>query len=143
VVIMTRTSPELERRLRESGYRLTRPRQAVLAVVALGEEHLNPAQIYERARAIYPKLGIVTVYRTLEVLAELGLIQRVHLDGDCHSYVRADRGHSHQIICRECGRVEAFADCALDPLLSTLRKRTGYLIESHWLELLGRCPNCQ
>lgn len=133
----------LEQELRARGYKLTRPRQAVLAVLALGEEHMNPAEIYGRARAIYPKLGLVTVYRTLEVLVDIGLIQRVHLDEGCHSYVRSRQGHSHQLVCKECGRVEEFFDCELEGVFKQLTRKTGYAIENHWLELLGRCPTCR
>jgi Fur family ferric uptake transcriptional regulator len=134
---------ELKQQLQKRGYKLTRPRQAVLAVLSLSDGHMNPAQIYERARAIYPKLGLVTVYRTLDVLAELGLIQRVHLDESCHSYVRAGGGHSHQLICKDCGRVEAFSECELEKMLRYLTQKTGFAIEGHRLELLGRCPDCR
>jgi Fe2+ or Zn2+ uptake regulation protein len=122
---------------------LTRPRQAVLAALSLSAEHLNPAEIYERARAVYPKIGLVTVYRALDLLTQLGCIQRVHLDEGCHSYVRAGEGHSHQLICKECGRVEAFSECELEKVIRRLSQKTGFAIEGHRLELLGRCPECR
>ena len=134
---------KLGAQLREQGYKLTRPRQAVLTALALSDGHLNPTQVYERARAVYPKIGLVTVYRALDLLTQLGLIQRVHLDEGCHSYVRAGEGHSHQLICKECGRVEAFSECALEDIFQGLTKKTGFAIEGHRLELLGRCPDCR
>ena len=134
---------KLESQLREQGYKLTRPRQAVLAALSLSNGHLSPAEIYERARAIYPKLGLVTVYRALDLLTQLNLIQRVHLDEGCHSYMRTSAGHSHQLICKECGRVEAFSECELEEIFHNLTQKTGFSIERHRLELLGRCPGCR
>lgn len=132
-------------RLKEEGYRMTKPRRAVLEVLAANSVHLTPEDLYRQARQRYRKLGLVTVYRTLAILEGLGLIQRVHVDSGCHSFaaVRLDRGHHHQLICRACGRVEEFPDCALDDVMQTLQARTGFAIESHHLEVIGRCPKCQ
>ena len=129
--------------LRENKYKLTRPRQTVLDIVAQADHHLTPAEVYQKAKARYPHLGLTTVYRTLELLVELGYIQRIHLDAGCHSYAPAAQPHGHQIICSSCGRTEEFADCDLDPLIQTLQSRTGFKINVHMLELMGHCPDCQ
>lgn len=132
-------------RLKAEGYRVTKARRAVLEAVALGTGHMTPEEIYRRARQCYRKLGLVTVYRTLAILESLGLIQRVHVESGCHSFaaVRLEIGHHHQLVCRTCGRVEEFPDCALGSLLLQLQARTGFAIESHHLEVVGRCPKCQ
>jgi Fur family ferric uptake transcriptional regulator len=83
------------------------------------------------------------VYRALDLLTQLKLIQRVHLDEGCHSYARAGEGHSHQLICKDCGRVEAFSECELEDIFQNLTKKTGFAIEGHRLELTGRCPACR
>ncbi|MGQ9683876.1 MAG: Fur family transcriptional regulator, partial [Anaerolineae bacterium] len=75
---------ELEGSLRRSQRKLTRPRQAVLDTLASAREHLTPAEVHSRAKAHYPRLGLTTVYRTLELLAELGLVRRIHRENGCH-----------------------------------------------------------
>lgn len=134
-----------EDRLKEEGYRMTKPRRAVLEVLGAEPICLTPEEIHRQARQRYRKLGLVTVYRTLALLERLNLVQRVHAEAGCHSLtaVRSDEGHHHQLVCRACGRVEEFPDCALDSVLRKLQVRTGFAIESHHLEVVGRCPKCQ
>jgi len=134
---------ELAARLRAHGYKLTRQRRAVLGVLVKGTEHLSPAEVYERAKADCPQIGLTTVYRTLELLGSLGLIKRVHLDKGCHSYALASQGHCHHLICDSCGSVVEFEGCDLSPLLEAVAEQTGFVIKRHWLELFGRCPSCQ
>jgi Fe2+ or Zn2+ uptake regulation protein len=73
----------------------------------------------------------------------LGYIQRVHLEQGCHSYAPVEHTHGHHLVCSSCGRTEEFADCDLDPLIQSLRMKTGYAINVHMLELMGQCPTCQ
>ena len=94
--------------LRANGYRLTAPRQAVVEVLAASQHILTPLDVYERARERYPRLGLVTVYRTIDKLEELGLLQRVHQPSDCQGFVAAFSGHQHLLICQKCGIVEYF-----------------------------------
>lgn len=129
--------------LAEAGYSKTRPRQLVVDILARAEGSLSPAQIVGRAHAQQAQLGLVTVYRTLDILCVLGLARRIHLDGGCHSYALAERPHSHHLICRECQQVVEF-DCSnLDGLIERVRQQTGYEIQEHWIELFGLCPRCK
>src|SRR5436853_1394797 len=128
--------------LREHRRKLTRPRQAVLEIIATAEHHLTPAEIHKRARKKYPHLGLVTVYRTLDLLTELGYVQRVHFDNGCHSYVSAAQGHAHHLVCSNCGKAEEFENCDLEPLIARLQRKTGFEIQIHMLELMGCCPDC-
>src|SRR6476659_8504804 len=128
--------------LREHRRKLTRPRQAVLEIIAAAEHHLTPAEIHKRARKKYPHLGLVTVYRTLELLTGLGYVQRVHFNNGCHSYVAAAQGHAHHLVCSNCGKAEEFENCDLEPLIARLQRKTGFQIQIHMLELMGRCPEC-
>ncbi len=135
-----------EDHLRARGYRLTKARRAVLETMASETGHRTPEEIHRQARWRYRKLGLVTVYRTLALLERLNLVQRVHQGKmRCHSFaaVRLEKGHHHQLICRTCGHVEEFPDCALDRTLRKLQARTGFAIESHHLEVVGQCPKCQ
>ncbi len=138
-----RQSDRWLRRLKESGYRLTAPRRAVVGVVTNSTRALNPNEVFELARRSHPALGLVTVYRTLERLEQLDLIQRVHLPESCHAYLPASDSHEHLLICQECGLTEYFSGDDLDPLIITVERKSGYSISDHWLQLLGRCSLCQ
>ncbi len=141
--MLTDSTPALKNGLRESKRKLTRPRQIVLDVIARADQHLTPAEIYRQAKAQSPHLGLTTVYRTLDLLIELGYIQRVHFAAGCHSYAAIARPHGHHLVCSECGRAVEFEDCDLDALMQSLQAKTGYTIQVHMLELMGQCPNCQ
>ena len=129
--------------LRENHRKLTRARQAVLDILAQANQHLTPTEIYRKAKAKYPHLGLTTVYRTLDLLVELRYIQRVHLTEGCHSYAPTAQAHCHHLVCSVCGRAEEFDNCALEPLIESLQAETGFEINVHVLELLGRCPSCR
>jgi Fur family transcriptional regulator, ferric uptake regulator len=83
------------------------------------------------------------VYRTLEKLEELGLVQRVHQPGGCQAYLRAAQGHEHLLICTACGQAVYFSGDDLAGLMENIARRSGFSIESHWLQLYGRCAGCQ
>ena len=132
-------------RLQANGYRLTAPRLAVVEVVAGSQYVLNPLEVYAMARKRYAGLGLVTVYRTIEKLEELGLLQRVHQPSGCQGFAAACLGHQHMLICRICGRVEYFQGELeqIDELLSFVEKQSGYQIQEHWLQLFGTCDRCR
>jgi Fur family ferric uptake transcriptional regulator len=94
--------------LKGSGYRITSPRRAVVDALANSERALNAAEIFDIAREQYPSLGLVSVYRTLEKLEELGLIQRVHHPDGCQAFIAGFTGHQHLLICQNCGRTQFF-----------------------------------
>jgi Fur family ferric uptake transcriptional regulator len=128
--------------LRQAGYRLTQPRLAILQVLQDNNEGLNPEEVYRQGRALCPSLGLVTVYRTLDLLVELGLVRRVHSEHRCHRYASAGV-ERHYLICRDCHRVIEFPCDGLDDLIESVRQQTGYTITDHLLELSGLCPACQ
>ena len=130
-------------RLQTEGYRLTAPRRAVLQVLAESAASLSPAKILLRARRHYPQIGLVTVYRTLDVLAVYGAVRKVHQPDGCHSYALASEGHAHHIICEKCQAVVEFEGCDLEALFKIVQRRTGYKVQAHWLELFGLCPACR
>lgn len=133
----------LHKDLRQNHRKLTRARQAVLDILANAQRHLTPAEIYRKAKIKYPHLGLTTVYRTLDLLAELGHIQRVHSTAGCHSYAPTAQAHGHHLVCSVCGRAEEFSRCDLEALTKSLQAKTGFEINMHVLELMGRCPSCR
>jgi Fur family transcriptional regulator, ferric uptake regulator len=130
-------------RLQAEGYRLTAPRQAVVEIIARSKHVLSPFEVFEQARVRYPKLGLVTVYRTVEKLEDLGLIQRVHQPSGCHAFIAAASGHQHLLVCEGCGRVELFHGDDVDALMDEVGKKSGFQIHTHWLQLFGSCTACQ
>jgi len=134
---------QLSALLVERGHKLTRPRRAVLKVIAASAESLTPAEIHSRAQKHYRQTGLVTVYRTLELLTECGVVRKIHAAAGCHAYAPASEGHAHHIICEKCHAVIEFNNCDLTALLASVQRRTGYQVSGHWLELFGYCPRCQ
>jgi Fur family ferric uptake transcriptional regulator len=129
--------------LQEGGYRLTAPRKAIVAIIANSSRALDALEIYDLGRVEHPRLGLVTVYRTLEKLDELGLVQRVHQPDGCNMYLRAPEGHEHLLVCKSCRHMEYFSGDDLSELIERISQRSGYQVQEHWLQLFGLCGSCQ
>lgn len=142
--------------LTRAGYSNTRARRAVLDALSAATGPLTPAELLEAARGAHPALGLVTVYRTLEVLETLGAVRKLHLDEGCHSYVLTTvrthqqhshgsdpDGHGHHIICQVCHRAVEFAGCDIEAVIAAVQAQTGFAVQDHWLEMFGLCPACQ
>jgi len=129
--------------LRRHGYRLTPQRRQVIRAIAASHDHFTPAAIHEKASRGSAGIGLVTVYRTLEVLAELELICRLHAGGNCPSYtIGAPRDH-HHLICSGCSRVVDFTAGELAGLETKLARESGFRIDGCLLEFTGLCQACQ
>ena len=129
--------------LQENGYRLTEARRAVVETVQTSSRALTPVEVFDIARKKYRALGLVSVYRTLEKLEELHLVQRVHQPQGCQAFIAESTGHEHLLLCQNCGKVTFFEGDDLDMLIKTISKKSGYLIYEHWLQLFGLCQTCQ
>lgn len=114
-----------------------------MKTVAGAERALTPIEVYDIARQQNPALGLVTVYRTLEKLEELHLIQRVHQPQGCQAFIAASQAHQHLLLCEGCGQVKFFEGDDLDSLITAIEEKTGYQIREHWLQLFGLCNNCR
>lgn len=130
--------------LREAGFRRTRARTAVIRTLVESEDWLRPEELQARGQRYCPSLGLVTVYRSLNLLSELGFVRRVHFDDGCHGYARSELAHGHHLVCRICQQVVEFPGSKdLSPLMRRIERETGFEIEDHMLELIGVCPACQ
>lgn len=125
-------------RLEEAGHRATPPRLAVLAATA-GEGDQFTAE--EIARAL-PRVGRATVFRTLKLLVEVGVLCRVLLDDGTLRYRWSPSGHHHHLVCTTCGSVQDFTACDVPELVRGLATRAGFAVEGHWLDVYGRCSAC-
>jgi Fur family ferric uptake transcriptional regulator len=129
--------------LKRHGYKLTPQRRAVVSAIASSPDHLTPAALHQKVRQGYPTIGLVTIYRNLEILARLGLICELHAGGSCRSYTAAAPGHHHHLICAQCGEVIDFSGYDISPLEKRLSRETGFEIDGHLLEFIGRCRSCR
>ncbi len=120
-------------KIRGRGYKATPQRLAVLRALA-AEQHQSMGEIRGRC----PEVGLVTIYRTLELLSEIGAVRRLDL-GDGPRYEIAE-DHHHHLICESCGDVSEFEKCPLD-----LRRLKGldFEVNSHSLEIYGLCAVCR
>ncbi|MEA4909987.1 MAG: transcriptional repressor, partial [Anaerolineaceae bacterium] len=105
-------------RLQSNGYRLTAPLRAIVDLMATSTHALSANDVYDLGRKEVPGLGLVTVYRALEKLEELELVQRVHQPGGCHMFLRAAQGHEHLLLCTACGRAVFFKGDDLKGLMA-------------------------
>jgi len=141
--MMSVKDSEMACALRVHGYKLTSQRLAVLGVLQSGEPHLTPAEVYERGRAIQSRLGLTTVYRTLDILAALGFLHRPRMGGNAASYSTCVDGHHGHLVCSRCSIVVELEECHLTDMVQTLMDETDFRINSHLLEFIGLCPDCQ
>jgi Fur family ferric uptake transcriptional regulator len=115
----------------------------VAALVADQAGHFAAADIVEAARERDLPVGRATVFRTLDVLLELGLVERLDLPSGEHAYVACESSHHHHIVCSSCGRSQDIDDSGLRSVVREVARQTGYHVDAHRLELFGRCPDCQ
>ena len=134
-------SEELAARLREQGYRLTPQRQLVLrAVEKLG--HATPDEVLAEVHVQSSAVNISTIYRTLEVLEELGLVRHAHLSDRAPTYHSVtDHEHFH-LVCRNCHKVVSVDPEVVAPLAERLEREQGFVIDVGHLAVFGRCTDC-
>lgn len=130
-----------QQRLRDSGHRLTPQRELVLAAVErLG--HATPDEVFAEVRAHSTSINLSTVYRTLELLDDLGLIHHAHLSDRAPTYHSAT-GHEHaHLICRSCDRVVSVARHEVEDALGPLAGRHGFAPDYGHLTVFGLCTGC-
>lgn len=128
--------------LDRAGYRLTEPRQALAALIADQDGHFTAAELVSAARSRRLGVGRATVFRTLEVLEELGAIERLDLPSGEHAYVGCEPAHHHHVVCSRCGRTSEIRDADLQRVVRRVARQTGYRVDEHRLELFGLCPAC-
>lgn len=133
-----------QEKLTEAGFRVSRPRGVVLGILEHSQVPVSPNEIYRQAKKDGHMLSVASIYRTLEVLAGLGMIVLVHSDTSCNSYMLAPVGHRHHIVCSKCERTiefEGYEDINL--MVKKVQEETGFIVQKHLLQLYGLCLECQ
>ncbi len=129
--------------LSEAGVRPTRQRVRVLDELMGERDDVTAQELHDRLRSGGEKLGLATVYRTLGLLAEAGVIDSLsHRPGElCYRW--CGQGHHHHLVCSSCHRVVELADCELDPWLERISRTHGFVTTGHRLEVSGLCAACR
>jgi Fur family ferric uptake transcriptional regulator len=129
-------------RLRSSGKRLTPQRELILrAVDRLG--HATPDEVLVEVRKQSSAVNISTVYRTLEVLEELGLVRHAHLSDRAPTYHSVGEHEHFHLVCRNCHRVISVDPDVVGPLAARLREEQGFVIDVGHLAIFGECVECE
>ena len=140
-------------RFRGCGYRLTVPRQTILNVLSKTSKHLSAEDVYIAVHRIYPNVGLTTVYRTLELLVQMGLVFKFDF-GDGRARYELSEGskgirHHHHLVCTSCARVidyTDFIDDEVELLQRTekgLSKKYNFKITNHLIQFHGLCDKCK
>ena len=133
---------DLAAKLHNLGYRLTPQRQLVLrAVEKLG--HATPDEILAEVQEHASAVNISTVYRTLEVLEELGLVRHTHLSDRAPTYHSVNDHEHFHLVCRNCHRVISVDPDVVAPLAGRLREQQGFVIDVGHLAIFGTCVECE
>ena len=139
---MTNATQILDRLSRE-GHRLTTPRQAIIKLVAPRNDHFSAQEVWDEARTQFRGIGRATVFRTLDLLADLGVLNRIHTGDGCHRYTVCETRHHHHLMCVECGTVTSLEAGGIENQIRGMAERVGFELLTHHLELVGRCGRCR
>jgi len=136
-------APDIVSAFEHAGYRLTAPRRALAGLIATRAGHFTAEELLGESRQ--RRLGVTraTIFRSLDVLADLGVVERLDLPSGEHAFVACEPAHHHHIVCSSCGQSTGVDDHGLERVAQAIGRSTGYRIDTHRLELFGLCPACQ
>jgi Fur family transcriptional regulator, ferric uptake regulator len=137
------SSADLEEVLRRKGVRPTRRRVDVLAELAAERDDATAQALWQRMRTRDAAIGLATVYRTLALLHEHGVIDALsHHEGE-RCYRLCGDSHHHHLVCEQCHRVVEVGDCDLDAWADAVARRHGFAATAHQVEISGVCAACR
>jgi Fur family transcriptional regulator, ferric uptake regulator len=130
--------------LEDAGFRSGGARRSVVELLGRQNCCLSAQEIFDRLRSGRRPVGIATVYRTLDILADLRLVKRIDAGDGIARYEPAlpDGDHHHHLVCRDCGKVEAFVDPRLERAIDRAAGGLGYSVDEHEVVLTGACADC-
>lgn len=126
-----------------AGYRLTGPRRAVADLIAEQTGHFTALDLEGVIRDRRLGISRATLFRALDLMTELGVVERLDLPTGEHAYVPCARAHHHHVVCSRCGRTAEAGDCGVAEAVAEIARQSGFRIDSHRLELFGLCRHCQ
>ena len=133
----------LEESLRRLGYRLTPQRSLILSIVQSRDDHFRAEDVYAEVVRRYPHVNLSTVYRTLELLASLGLVTSTDMGERCWRYHPVEKGRHHHLVCQKCGGIQELEEAALQPLADRLWSEYGFRANLGHFAIFGCCAACR
>lgn len=128
--------------LRDNGFKVTPQRLAVYEALNSTTSHPNAEMLYQMLQPDYPTMSLATVYKTMDIFAELGLVQVLNVGEDSYRYDAEISAHSH-IRCVDCNRVDDVFEVQDEALMDSVRTKSGYSLTGRQLYFFGRCPACR
>ena len=128
--------------LRQRGGRVTTARRAIIGALVGSTGHVTAEDLTTTVQADHPDVHQTTIYRCLDALEDLDVVDHVHLGHGRAVYHLTDEPH-HHLVCERCGRVVEVPDALFDDLDARVRKRYGFAIRSHHFAVVGRCADCR
>ena len=125
------------------GYRLTAARQVIIDTLVASHGHITADDLAALVHETSPQIGRMTVYRTLDLLCDLGLVRPIYQGTGAAHYVLLEGGSHHHFICTNCHRVFEFERCGASDLAQTLGRQFNFEVQSHLLEIYGLCEDCK
>jgi Fur family ferric uptake transcriptional regulator len=142
--VNTREREIFRKYLERRGLKLTAERQALFEELFARHEHVEPDELLVRLRAKHKKISRATIYRTLDLLLDAGVVGRVRIGESGYRYERMRAGDHHDhLICNECGRVIEFREPQIERLQDDVYERYGFVPLSHSHQLRGICRQCR
>jgi len=134
---------ELITLLQERDFRLTPQRVELVRLISASEGHPSAAELYDQIRPQFPTMSLATVYKTLDLLKELGEILEINLRDDSHYDGNKPYPHPH-LICVKCNKImDGELDAAVNTIVQEVESNFGFRIVKHQLDFYGLCPDCQ
>ncbi len=133
-----RERPGIEAECRRLGLRMTGPRKVIVDVLERADDHPDAVELHRRAAAADPRISLATVYRTVKLLQDRGVLARHAFADGRARYETAAQSHHDHLICLETGRVIEFQSDEIERLQEEVARRLGYSIVSHRLEIYAR-----
>ena len=125
-------------RLEARGLRMTDQRRTIAQVIEAAEDHPDVEELHARANTLDPRISLATVYRTVRLLEEAGILERLEFGDGRARFEDSQRAHHDHLIDMDTGEVIEFCDPEIEALQEKIARRLGYRLEGHRLELLGR-----
>ncbi|NLX70923.1 MAG: transcriptional repressor [Clostridiales bacterium] len=137
----------VKRVLKENGYRLTPQRRSTLEVILENKgRHMSTEEIYESVKKTCPEIGLATVYRTVLLFEELGILSKHNFDDGKNRYEMSaanEDHHHHHLICLKCGQVIEVEEDLLDVLENKIQEKHRFVIKDHNVKFFGYCEECR
>jgi Fur family ferric uptake transcriptional regulator len=128
--------------VKQNGYRCTSARLAIITALVNSAGHVTADELADKVRQQAPHVGRMTVFRTMDLLCELGLARPIYQGTGAAHYILMPNGSHHHLICNRCHDVIEFEECSTAMLIEQMAKQYNFYISSHLLELHGLCENC-